>query len=443
MSQHVSSSQVERFCVRALPVSELTAIAEHIGGCPTCHQQLTETLRRRRSHAPLKFTLAPEFWFRHEHIDYEQLVGLADKAQDAAEQEIIGIHLKVCASCNEDVRSFLEFRAKMDRELEASYSPVPQQPTRGASWMTWWRGLAWKPIYAAAIVLIGIALVIGAGFFLKRRANNFQAKQTPTPNVNFGSPGQTTSPDSRAGNSPSPATLNEPPVENSNSSAATIALNDGGGTVTVDKSGNLSGLDDVPAPTRDEIARVLVSKRLEQPVILKQLGGQEGSLRGSKNTPPFRLTSPLRTVIITDRPTLRWEKASGASSYIVYVNDPSGHEVARSEELASERTQWALPKSLKRGGIYTWTVVAIVDGKETVSPGPSLPEMKFQVLSASSLQQLNKLKKTRSHLGLGIFYAREGMIPAAKREFRILVRENPHSLHASNLLKEIQSWQRR
>jgi hypothetical protein len=292
--------------------------------------------------------------------------------------------------------------------------------------------LAWKPIYAGAVVILGIAVLIGVALLLKRRAENLQAQLVPTPK---GSPSST--PDNRAANVLSPATPNESPIEKPNSAEAMVVLIDRGGTVTVDKGGKVSGLDDVPSPTREEIAQVLLSERLEQPAILKELSGQEGSLRGSKNTPPFKLTSPLRTVIVTDRPTLKWEKAPGASSYRVYVNDPAGHEVARSEELASDRTEWLLPKPLKRGEIYVWTVVAVVDGKEIVSPGPSSPEIRFQVLSLSNLQQLNQLKKTRSHLALGIFYTKVGMIVEAAREFQRLMQLNPDSKIPRELLHGI------
>jgi len=113
MTEHISTSQMKRFCVRVLPVGESTAIAEHLSGCSSCHEQFTETLRSLRGSAPRKFTLAPEFWFRYEHVDYEQLVSIADDTLDATEREILDIHLKVCASCKEDIRSFLEFRNQL------------------------------------------------------------------------------------------------------------------------------------------------------------------------------------------------------------------------------------------------------------------------------------------------------------------------------------------
>jgi len=210
----------------------------------------------------------------------------------------------------------------------------------------------------------------------------------------------------------------------------------------VDNGGNVSGLDDVPAPTRDDIAKALLSERIARPAILKDLDGKENAPRGSENAQPFKLIFPSRAVIVSDRPALKWERVSGASSYRVYVKNSAGQEMARSEELPSERTEWLLPAPLKRGEIYDWTVVAVVDGKEIASPGPSAPEMKFQVLSARNLQQLTQLKKTGSNLALGVFYSREGMIPGAEREFQALVRENPSSVVAKKLLVGVQSWKK-
>ncbi len=327
----------------------------------------------------------------------------------------------------ENGRSLPAIQKEIAPELEVDYALVEQEPTR--------RGLAWKPIYAAAIVVIGIALGTGAALQLKRRAENLRAKQAQA--------SRALASDNRAANNLSSlATPNESPVENPDRSAAIITLNDRAGMVTVDNGGNLSGLDDVPVPTRDDIAKALLSERIARPAILKDLAGKENALRGSENAQPFKLIFPSRAVIASDRPALKWERVSGASSYRVYVSDSARQEMARSEELPAERTEWLLPKPLKRGEIYVWTVVAVVDGKEIASPGSFAPEMKFQILSARNLQQLTQLKKTGSNLALGVFYSREGMIPGAEREFQALVRENPGSVVAKRLLVGVQSWQK-
>src|SRR5258707_3384968 len=170
-------------------------------------------------------------------------------------------------TASENGQSWPAIQIEIAPEQEVSYAPLEQEPTRErTSWVTWWRGLAWKPIYAAAIIVIGVALVIGAARQLKRSAGNLRAKETQA------SPAL--GPDDRAANTLSPlATPNEPPVENPGSSSAIIALNDRTGMVTVDNGGHFSGLDDVPPPTPVEIAKTCVSRKKLRPATLKDLGG--------------------------------------------------------------------------------------------------------------------------------------------------------------------------
>lgn len=434
-TEHVSESIMERFSMRTLSETELTNVARHLTGCPNCQAQLVSTLRRQREVGDLSFTLAPEFWIRHEHVDYEQLLEYAERKLDATDRELIDAHLKVCTPCQEDVRSFLAFREQIAPEMKVSYAPLGQEPGQERlRWISWWHGWAWKPVYSATLVAIGIALVIGAALLLNRRAENQQAQQSPTPQA---SPGST--PDDRAANLPSP---NESPSEKPIDAEAVAILNDGGKTITVYKGGSITGLEEASGTTRDDIAQALLASRLDRPSILKELSGQDSALRGSSRSQPFKLISPARSVIVTSRPAFKWESISGASAYTTYITDTTGQIVAKSDQLAPDRREWLAPKPLSRGAIYAWTVTALVDGKEVTAPGPSAPEMKFQVLSTSSLLQLNKLRKTRSHLALGVFYARKGIIAEAEREFRILVRENPDSQPAKKLLSEIQSWQK-
>lgn len=431
-TEHVSESIMERFSMRTLSETELTKVARHLTGCPDCQALLVSTLRRQREAGDLSFTLAPEFWIRHEHLDYEQVLEYAERKLDANDRELIDVHLTVCLACQEDVRSFLAFREQIAPELKVSYAPIAQEPIREQlSWVGWWRGLAWKPVYSAAFVVLGIALLIGAALLLNRKAENQQAQHPPTPQE---SPGST--PDDRAAALPSP---NESPSEMPIDTEAVVVLNDRGGTIKVDRNGTVSGLDDVPESNRDAIAKVLLTERIESPAILRELGGPEASLRSSKTAQPFKLLSPARTVIVSAQPTLRWEKASGATSYRVYVTDQAGNEIAKSPELQSDNASWVLPKRLKRGATYSWTVVAIVEGKEIVSPGPASPEMKFQVLSRSYLEKLNQLRKTRSHLALGLFYSKVGMMAEAEREFEQLSNLNSGSQKARALLNRIRS----
>ena len=451
---------MKRFCLRALPVGELTSIAEHLAACPPCQEEFTQALRSRRGSAPLKFTLAPEFGLRHDHVDYEQLVGLADNSLDAAERAMVDIHLRVCASCQEDINSFLEIREQIDKEAESSFAPIAPDTARESPWLASWRGLAWKPIYATAVILMGMALVIGVALFLKRRAANLEAKQTQ-PNVILGAPTQSPTPENQTvAVQPTPAPVpseqlprhapspqlnvkNREPLKPVKNARAVAVLKDESGTVTVDKAGNVSGLDEIPQNTRQEIGETLLVENIKAPVTQTEIGGGPISLRGPGKSPTFKLLSPARVIIISDRPSFEWEKLAGATSYRVSVGDLKGHEIAKSEELPADQTTWTPPLPLKRGEIYSWAVEASVDGKKIFSPGTSAPEMKFKILSASSAKELEQLQGTRSHLALGIFYAREGMVSDAEREFQILIRDNPNSPILKKLLKQIQSWRQR
>src|SRR5437870_7310807 len=161
MTSHVSKSEMERFSLSALPQTALNSISEHLTTCQACHQLFVEALRREKRSTGLRFTIEPEILLRHEHLDYERLVGLTDNSLDATDREIIDTHVCVCATCNERVRSFLAFKDELEPELRARYGPAAREPQRkSVFWADWRRGFAWNPAYAAAILLVVIGLVV-------------------------------------------------------------------------------------------------------------------------------------------------------------------------------------------------------------------------------------------------------------------------------------------
>jgi hypothetical protein len=217
-------------------------------------------------------------------------------------------------------------------------------------------------------------------------------------------------------------------------------VNDDRRAISVTKRGDVLGLDDVPKETRQEVAEALATQTLKTPPSNEELAGAPVTLRGPDNTPTFRLLSPAREVLLSDRPSFSWEKLAGASSYRVMIGDLKGHEVARSEELPADQTSWTALKPLKREEIYTWGVEAIVDGKKVFAPGTSQTQLKFMVLSERGVRELELLRKANSHLALGVFYAREGMLTEAEHEFQDLIHDNPNSPVLRKLLEQIQSW---
>ena len=127
----------------ALTEDEAAAAAVHMADCQDCHQRFVAELNHQRGNIPFSFTLDPEFWFRDDHVDFDLLVGIADETLDQDTQEIIGIHLKTCETCREDVRSFLAFRKTSAGEMNVSYArPDYASTQKRVPTPRWWRGSA-------------------------------------------------------------------------------------------------------------------------------------------------------------------------------------------------------------------------------------------------------------------------------------------------------------
>lgn len=431
MTHHLSKSQVERFSVSALTEDEAAAAAVHMAGCQDCHQRFVAELNYQRGSIPFSFTLDPEFWFRDDHVDFDLLVGLADETLDQDTQEIIGIHLKTCETCREDVRSFLAFRKTSAGEMNVSYARPDYESTQNlAPAPPWWRGWT-RPSYAiAAVVLLAFAVLIGV-IALNKKSGPLEASNKDQANT-----GAERNPDVSPPRSPdtvsTPASVDD--------SAQVAKLNDGGGEVTIDKSGRVTGLDNVSEISQQYIARAALSEQIQPADVLRRLSGQQSGLRGDGNNgKAFKLLYPSRRVVTEDKPTFKWESLSGVTSYRVYILDANSDQVAQSEELPPTQTQWKPPTPLRRGQIFSWVVTALIDGKEIVSPSASAPEVKFAILSGNDFNELNQLKKSDSHLALGIFYARVGLVTEAEREFQKLIQLNPQSELPRKLLQSVRN----
>jgi hypothetical protein len=87
--------------------------------------------------------------------------------------------------------------------------------------------------------------------------------------------------------------------------------------------------------------------------------------------------------------------------------------------------------------MYTWTVHAI----QEKSPSTTVPTARFKVLEAAKVRELTRLQaQTNSHLVLGLFYVRAGMLPEAKQMLKLLADKNPNSPLARKLLQTVQAW---
>jgi hypothetical protein len=429
MTPHLSTLQVKQLSGSALPDDELTAAAIHTVECQSCNQQLIEELKRQRCSAPFDFTLEPEFWFRNDHLDFDDLVALANNTFDEETRGIINIHLSNCETCREDVRSFDAFREVTAREINVSYGPADDKLHNDLPGAPWWQRLQTRPVYAvAATVLLGIALLIAVIALSTRYAPLEANRQDQT------TPGIERSPS--ISSSPAPNVASSPSTVDD--SAKVAVLKDAGGEVTIDKNGHVTGLDQISDNSRQYVARAALSEQLEPSDILRGLSGEKSGLRGNDDgQQELRLLYPTRSIVIEVRPVFRWETLPGVSSYRVFVLDADGKQVSQSEELPATQTQWKAPAGFRRGQIFSWVVTAVVDGKKVVSPSASAPEMKFAILSTADFQELNRLKKSNSHLALGVFYARAGLLEEAEHEVQRLAELNRQSELPRKLLQSV------
>ena len=423
MTHHLSTLQIKQLCVSALPEDELAAAAVHTAECQACDQRFIEELKRQRGCVPFNFTLEPEFWFRNDHLDFDDLGGLADNMFDEERREIVNIHLSTCERCREDLRSFLTIRESTAGEMNVSYGPTHYELRDDVRGTSWWQRFQTRPVYAvAAIVLVAIAILVGMMAFSRRSGPLEAHKQEHTNRDSERSPGI----------SPTPSSSVE-------DFAKVAILKDAGGEVTIDRNGHITGLDQVSESSRQYVARVALSEQIVPSDVLRRLSGEQGGWRGNDDGPQgFRLLYPVRRVVTEAKPVFRWERLTGVSSYRVYVLDQDGNEVSQSEDLPPTQIQWEAPV-LHRGQIFSWVVIALVDGKKVVSPSASAPEIKFAVLSTADFKELSRLKKSNSHLALGVFYARVGLVNEAEREFQGLVELNPRSELPRKLLQSVRN----
>jgi hypothetical protein len=195
--------------------------------------------------------------------------------------------------------------------------------------------------------------------------------------------------------------------------------------------------------SRRAITSALAEQRLEAPPVLAQLRGVGGSLRGgSGDGRPFLLLSPVGKVLETASPTFRWAPLAGASSYVVTVVGDQLNEVAKSGPLT--KTEWRPWTPLAQGGVYSWQVTALKDGQVITSPVMPAPQAKFMILDRARSEELRRVRGAAPHyhLGLGVLYARAGLLDEAEREFLALIKSNPRSDVARKLLQSVRSMKK-
>jgi hypothetical protein len=306
-----------------------------------------------------------------------------------------------------------------------------------------------NPAWAAAAVVIAV-FIIGAAVLLWTRSSAPQ----PIQQAETVSPVPVRQKPEIAKEQPSPAptehkTVKQAPStkpEGANRSVSPreeplVVIYDAGGKVVLARRGRLEGLEELPPGLKESVKQALTTGRLGASPALTGWSTGTNNLRSELVTQStFAPLDPIDVVVETDLPTFRWRALEGAQHYNVTIYDMKLRKVRSSGPVSG--TAWTTPDSLERGVTYSWQISASKDGGETVvSPKPPLPEARFRVLDQGAVEELAKLKESAgdSHLAMGVFYWKHGLIENSEREFEELANANPDSTTVEELLASIRS----
>ncbi|HTG17443.1 MAG TPA: zf-HC2 domain-containing protein [Blastocatellia bacterium] len=424
MSEHLTARQIECYYNRLMSPAELLVALDHVAECNTCREQFEPEQRIHEVGDALRSDLQAQAQYSN-HLTYEDSAAYVDECLGEIEREIVESHLDLCGQCATEIADLRAFRAEMTTYPEIER--VPARPSTGRI-ISFWRAAAFRiPIQLAAAASILLVCGLIATLLLRKDSSRLtevselqQPNETPQPQ-------------------PPPVETQKIPEANA-SSQAVYEIQDGAGSVTLDKEGKITGLETLPLSYRQAVEAGLTNKGVERPAALQGLVGRTGSLMGGRGEDTtFSLIGPIGTVVKSDKPTFRWNALSGATSYAITVYDPNFNKVTASEQQPG--TEWTPSQPLERGALYSWQVTAVREGKEIMSPTPPAPDAKFKVLETSTAKELENAKRTyaQSHLVLGILYERAGLIDDAEREFKSLYRANPKSQIVRKLLRDVQS----
>jgi hypothetical protein len=374
------------------------------------------------------------------HLDYEQhLEPYVDGKANDIDREIVDSHIALCSQCADELRDLFAFK---EQPVAAIKSDARVTSPWWKQWLPRLSSLS-NPALATAVV---IAVFILAAVLLWTTYPTSRVEQAQT-----GSPESDKQRQAVEKEQPSPGSTEHAAQKNPEEGRAApreeplIALNDASGQVILNQHGQLEGFQELPSDLRESVERALATRRLQASPALRGWPTGAGNLRSEfEKQSTFAPLDPMDVVIETDRPTFRWRPFENVRNYTVTIYDAKLRQVGSSDPVTG--TEWTIPNSLERGITYSWQIsAALKDGKTVVSPKPPLPEARFRILDQHAVAALTKLRASAgsSHLAMGVFYWKHGLIEESEREFHALAKANPNSTVVAELLVSLRSSRRR
>ena len=413
MTQHISESELNSFSSGLLPAWETIPFAEHLEICRECSLRLA-TLRGWKNRR-----LSPSTFLTGKHFEYESICDYLEDRLDINDRMLMEIHIQLCPICHDDVKSLKEFRESSGLMQEIKH-PIRDYLAEIFVSIMRIRFLNTLPAKRAALILIAlvllIVLVIDRDF---RNRALFSSGLTQNP--------QGVKPET-------PHNRSEPPSVGQNNVVTPLIVNrlklseeiyDRRLKYGLDARGKNYGLDDLPREIRGEMADALRGKRINRKLVLDEFDDTVMELRGDTlEKGEILLTGPVGTLIIQDRPLLKWRQIKDATSYVVDIVDESLNPIAQSGNLSSP--EWSVDITLKRDTVYLWQVSAYRNNERIEFDQNRIG--KFKVISDEKLKQVEIARREySSHLAMAVFYIKEGLLDDARSELQKLISRNPQS----------------
>lgn len=125
----------------------------------------------------------------------------------------------------------------------------------------------------------------------------------------------------------------------------------------------------------------------------------------------FDVISPSGTLVRENQPILRWDRYGEATGYQAFF---SGDDTPVSEVILNVESK--LARTLRRGEVYTWYVVAFKDGRRIAESRKAT----FKVASQATVDEIERVNRKYPDSGLsrGIAYLQAGLLDDFDREFQ-------------------------
>jgi hypothetical protein len=218
-------------------------------------------------------------------------------------------------------------------------------------------------------------------------------------------------------------------------------LVDGDGTITVDRSGKIAGLDGVPREALPGIERMLTTRSLPRSEDRDRLV----AFRGGKSPAYGDLVSPIDTAVLTDHPTFIWNTPSMKDTRFtvrLFVVDSSGRlDISASPPPSDILTTTAYVwHSSVPSGIYSWDVVITRGGVEQTTPPTGSRRPRFRVLDRETAKTIETTWENHreAHVFMTYLFCQYGLLEHAEKEARALLANNPESEVARDIFLRVQ-----